>query len=368
MIFGERDTDRCVDVSFRPFQRGDGEGFRRCIEDFYGDGYPYREYLDEEFLLEKCASGRMAVLCGVTSKGEIISTSAVQADDEFSGSALLMLRVVKKAYRGMGIGKAQEERLFEYVERLEGIHSLYADVMTHNSISQKSLVRRGFIYCGVRMMLYRNPVMVPDLPLAKDGKMSQAVMCRKGCTQSVRALYCPMEHAGVALRIYRELGVKCQIFCPAGTADNAERANMTLKLPDSTETDMTWKEEVVHDSYIMKIRKTGADFSKIMEHKMGQVARQEYATVLCYLNLRDPEAVSAYEVLRKKGFFFTGFKPLQENEEYMLLTYTGGQTIRYEDIHLHREGELLLHYIKKHQKCGSLPEGGKKRLKTIKIK
>ena len=74
MEFWEKESGRRASVSFRLFRRGDGEEFRRCIEDFYGDGYPYKEYLEEEFLLEKCASGEMTVLCGVTPDGEIIST------------------------------------------------------------------------------------------------------------------------------------------------------------------------------------------------------------------------------------------------------------------------------------------------------
>ena len=152
-VFENPETKQSAKVRFRPFDKGDGEGFRRCIADFYGDGYPYKEYLDEEFLLEKCASKEMTVLCGLTEQGEIISTSAVRKDEEFKGSALLLLRVVKEAYRGLGIGKAQEEALFRYANRQEGICSLYADVMTHDSVSQGSLVRRGFVYCGMRMML-----------------------------------------------------------------------------------------------------------------------------------------------------------------------------------------------------------------------
>ena len=36
----------------------------------------------------------------------------------------------------------------------------------------------------------------------------------------------------------------------------------------------------------------------------------------------------------------------------MLLAFTGAQTIRYEDIHLHEAGEQLLSYIRLHQKSG----------------
>lgn len=335
-VFENPETKQRAGVCFRPFCKGDGEGFRRCIADFYGDGYPYKEYLDEDFLLEKCGSKEMTVLCGLTDQGEIISTSAVRMDEEFRGSALLMLRVVKEAYRGMGIGKAQEEYLFHYAEKQEGLCSLYADVMTHNSISQGSLVRRGFVYCGLRLMLYRNPVMVPELPLPRDGKMSQAVMCRKGCPQPAKVLHAPAEHAKEVGRIYRELGVECRI-------------DTVYTMPVSAATVLSWKEEAEHHSYIVTVRKVGRDISEILAHKMEQMGRMKDVTLLCYLNLRDLAAVYGYETFRQAGFFFTGLKPLQEKEEYMLLAYTGRQRIRYEDIHLHGDGERLLSYIKAHQ-------------------
>ncbi len=355
MEFWEKESGRRASVSFRLFRRGDGEEFRRCIEDFYGDGYPYKEYLEEEFLLEKCASGEMTVLCGVTPDGEIISTSAVRQDEEFPGSALLMLRVVKEAYRGMGIGKVQEERLFHYAEGQEGVCSLYADVMTHNSVSQGSLARRGFVFCGIRMMLYRNPVMVPGLGLAKDGKMSQAVMCRRGGTHRIGVLYCPSEHIGVVRRIYGELGVECGI-ADADRIDGGVQADgrteyecmlsSSVRAPDRTETNMSWKEEEAHNSYILRVQKVGTDFDKRLTLRMEQIEEHRDATVICYLNLRDVGAVCGYEILVRAGFFFAGLKPMQEKEEYMLLTYIGGQEIRYEDIHLHENGEKLLSYIR----------------------
>lgn len=359
MEFEEKESGRRVTVSFRQLRRGDGEGFRRCIEDFYGDGYPYKEYLEEEFLLEKCASGEMTVLCGVTPDGEIISTSAVRQDEEFSGSALLMLRVVKEAYRGMGIGKAQEECLFRFAEGEKGVCSLYADVMTHNSISQGSLARRGFVFCGIRMMLYRNPVMVPGLGLAKEGKMSQAVMCRRGCRHRIGVLYCPSEHVEEVRRIYGELGVECGIVGRAGIDVNVQADGVSececllsssVKMPKVEETHMSWKEEAVHNSYILTVQKLGRDFEKRLSVRMDEIGKRGDATVVCYLNLRDLSAVLGYETLFKAGFFFTGLKPLQENAEYMLLTYIGGQKIRYEDIHLHENGEKLLSYIKKHRR------------------
>lgn len=336
MLFVNRETGFRAEIDFRLFCKGDGEALRQCVADFYGEGYPYKEYLDESFLLEKISAGDMTVLCGVTREGEIISTSALYRSREFWGSALLMLRVVKNAYRDMGIGKAQEDLLFQFAEEHQKLQSLYADVMTHNSISQRGLVRRGFVYCGLRMMLYRNSIMVPNLSLAQDGRMSQAVMCRKVCAGSVGDLHCPAEHEDEVRRIYGELGVTCGI-------------DTGWVLPLHEKTRLSWQEEEVHHLVIVMVHTVGEDFPEILSCKMGQLKQWEDGTALCYLNLRDGAAVSAYGALRDQGFFFTGIKPLQEEEEYMILAYTGSQRIRYEDIHLHDNGKELLSYIRRHQ-------------------
>lgn len=336
MLFENRNTGLGTEVRFRPFARGDGASFCQCIDDFYDGGYPYKEYLDEEFLLAKIAAGDMTVLCGTTLDGEIISTSALCMSPEFKGSALLMLRVVKKAYRGMGIGTAQEDYLFRFAKEHTTLLSLYADVMTHNSISQRGLVNRGFVYCGIRMMLYRNPVMIPRLNLAKDGKVSQVIMCKSVCARSVGKIYCPVIHKEKVLRIYNELGVDCQI----DTGENQ---------PKYQETRTSWHMDEVHHCAILTVHTVGKNFSKILSVNLEQVSQWENATVLCYLNLCDPAAISAYSVLKNKGFFFTGIKPLQALEEYMLLAYIGTQTIRYEDIHLHDLGKPLMSYIQNQQ-------------------
>jgi len=307
------------------------------VEDFYGDGYPYREYLEEEFLLEKCESGKMLVLCAVTPEGQIVGTSALCLEEEFKGSALLMLRVVKEEYRGMGIGKVQEDRLFQYVEQQHFL-SVYADVMTHNCVSQCSLARRGFVYCGLRMMLYRNSVMVPKLGLWRDGKVTQAIMCRRDGAKDAGVLRCPAEHARMVCQIYQQLGAACSI-------------DTDVILPSGKQTFFTWKKEELHHSCILTVQRAGMDFSEVLRGTMELLGGWADATALCYLNIKDIAANFAYGRLRQAGFYFTGLKPLQERAEYMLLAYTGRQSVRFQDIHLYGEGEKLLSYIRKHRLC-----------------
>ena len=346
MIFEDHGTGRRADVSFRPYQWEDATEFRSCIEDFYSDGYPYKEYLDSAFLMEKSRSGQMVILCGVTREGEIVSTSAVRFDTEFPGSGLLLLRVVKEAYRGMGIGATQERKLFRLIQDKKELCSLYADVMTHNTVSQGSLARRGFVLCGLRLMLYQAEIMVPGLSFLKGSKLSQAVMCRRENMEDAGLLHCPQEHAAIAGHIYEKLGVRCRI-------------DIGLLLPERKKTVDSCQEEIKHHTRVWKVQAIGKDFPQVLERMVENTRHQQGATILCYLNIKDQAAVYAYEKLRENGFFFTGFKPLQSGEEYMLLAHIGDQEICTKKISLYADGSRLLAYIQKHRtsgKGGSLNE------------
>lgn len=145
MVFTNPKTGERVPVEFRPFAPGDEEGFRACIEDYYGGGYPYPEYFEPGFLAGKCAAGDMLVLCGVRSDtGEIVNTCAIRLDGEFPGTGLMLLRVVRPACQGLGIGREQERIQLEYAKPLPAA-SLYADVMTQDCVSQHGLETSGFV-------------------------------------------------------------------------------------------------------------------------------------------------------------------------------------------------------------------------------
>ena len=322
-----------TNISFSPFKKEDFTSFKSCIEDFYGGGYPYKEYLDAEFLEEKCRLGQMIVLCGKKESGEVISTSAIRFDSGFKESGLLLLRVVRSAYQKRGIASAQEEELFRLIKSRNGLCSLYADVMTHNDASQKSLIRRGFIICGIRLMLYDANIMAPGLDLPEKSRLSQAVMCRRENFSSAE-IFCPHEHSGIVQKIYRSLDAKCLV-------------NTDFSPPHKKKTSSSLTEETGHKSLIWKIDAAGEDFPDILTSVLK--AAGEDKIILCYLNIKSPAAVYAYEKMQREGFFFTGLKPLQSDCEYMLLSFIGERNIDTNNICLHESGEELFTYIKTHR-------------------
>lgn len=333
MIFRDRNTGKDIIVSFRPFEITDGPELRKCIADFYGNGYPYKKYLEPEFLWSKCREGNMTVLCGVMDSGEIVSVSALRFDGDFQGNAMLLLRVVKEKYRGLGIGAAQETCLFHELEKKSMLYSDYADVMTHNAVSQGSLIRRGFVVCAIRPALYRKRIMIPGLAASEEDRLSQVVMCRKESAGKPSVLYCPDEHRDAVESIYRKLNQPCILN---SSGKNAELENSLIIRKDEKE----------HGSSVWIIREAGTDFGEILRNE--KIKRKEEGTdiLICYLNAGRPGAENAYKKMKNAGFYFTGIKPLNADGEYLVMADTGQWKPGKDDICLHPEGEWLLRYIR----------------------
>ena len=272
MLFTNRKTGESVSVEFRPFAPGDEEGFRACIEDYYGGGYPYPEYFEPGYLAGKCAAGEMLVLCGVRSDtGEIVNTCAIRLDGEFPGTGLMLLRVVKPAYQGLGIGREQERIQLEYARALSAA-SLYADVMTQDCISQHGLEKSGFALTGLRPGLYDAAVMLPGFEWRPGARLSQAVMCRRWGLADAGELFCPAEHRAAAERIYGALGAAARF---TDSAPGDMRAESVI----------TEEYDARHRGRVLIVRSVGGDFAA----RLGAFGADDAAAV-CYLNLKSPGA------------------------------------------------------------------------------
>ncbi len=323
MLFRNRNTGSELEVEFRPFQPGDEAGFRECIEDFYGAGYPYKEYFKPGYISEKCEDGSMLVLCGVTGDGEIVNTCAIRYDGEFPGSGLMLLRVVKRKCQGMGIGREQERAQLEYAKRVRSC-SLYADVMTHDCVSQHGLGTNGFVLTGLRPVLYKAAVMVPDMSWPEDARLSQAVMCRAADMKDAGRLYCPEEHRRVVQRIYDGLGVAAALdLRPAG----ASGASLIHENVNSAHGNRTWI-----------IERPGPDLAE-------RLKKVRESAFVCYLNLKAAGAEEAYRILSGRGLRFSGLKPLNGNGEYMLLANDALKAGWTDTLHIDGPGQWLVEYI-----------------------
>ncbi len=322
------------EISFFEYTPADHAGFVDCINDFYRGGYPYAKYLEADYLNRKTANGSMIVTVAKNKEGRIIGTSAAQKlTGVFGGSVLLLLRCVLSEYQGKGIASKQEEFLFNLIEKRYGdALSFYADVMTHNNASQKTLTRQGFTLCGLRMMLYKSEIMVPKLNFPAGTKMSQAVYCKAIKSKDVK-LFVPEEHKKIIKSVYEKMGVSCEI---TENGENAEFADKKGKYSVSKKAE--------HFSAELYIEHPAKDFKEAFLPTVKQYLNNGY-TCVAYINAQYGESLSVYEMLKEIGFYFTGIKPLSENGEYLIMSHTKNCSCDIKNIALYEKQFDFLNYI-----------------------
>lgn len=300
-------NDRENGISFREYLPEDYEPFLACINDFYRGGYPYKEYLDPDYLAKETRSGNMIVTVAVTEGGKIVGTSAAQrASGAFYGSVLLLLRCVLSEYRGKGIGSRQEYYLFDLIsKRFADAISLYADVMTHDAASQKTLVKNGFTLCGLRMMLYKNDVIVPALGFPAGTKMTQAIYCKAMRAADVSLCKIP-EHLEAVRAIYESLGVGYGFVEDGGVrTDSSQFSYQTVEIHKKTE---------------FTVDTVGKDFDDTLIKCVKEKLRGGQ-TLVAYINLCRDGCGEAVRKLKAEGFFFSGMKPLSASGEYLVMSH-----------------------------------------------
>ncbi len=292
-------------VSFSLYRDEDYDGFFACINDFYKGGYPYKEYLDRENLKSLSDRGDIIITLAKDSCGRIVGTSsALRLRGRFSGSVLLLLRCVLHKMRGLGIGKMQEMFLLGEVERRFGTaRSFYADVMTHDARSQTTMIKQGFVFCGLRMALYKNEIIVPYIKYGEGTKMSQAIYCKSRKNIKKPTLYAPAELRDVLKEIYSSLGTE-----PNFSEDSS------AALSDA---EYEINENSLHESAEIFVDICGV--CRSLEEEIKAIISKGF-TAAAYVNMSTEGAALVYTALTRLGFYFSGVKPLSDGGEYLVLS------------------------------------------------
>ncbi len=323
---------KTASVTFSLYTNEDYEGFFVCINDFYKGGYPYKEYLDRDNLRNLTEKKDIIITLAKDSLGRIVGTSsALRMNGRFEGSVLLLLRCVLHEMRGMGIGTKQEDFLLEQIQKnWPETLSLYADVMTHNAVSQTTMVHKGFVFCGLRMTLYKNEIIAPYLKYENNTKMSQAIYCKNNSDIKSISLFAPKEHHKVLKEIYDSLGVSLNFH----TDDTPEGGECIYK---------TEKNEL-HKSVQIFVDRHG-DTKKLTE-EIEKIILSGY-TAAAYVNMSLVGYTKTYKALKKYGFYFSGVKPLSKKGEYSVLSNSDGCILVLDDIKLPEEAKSLYQTILK---------------------
>ncbi len=312
------------DIIFSLYEDKDYDGFYNCINNFYDGGYPYKEFLDRKNLQALLNAGDIIITLAKHNSRIVGTSAALRMNGRFSGSVLLLLRSVVKDMRGKSIGTNQEHYLLQQIHNsFPDALSLYADVMTHDAISQNTMIKRGFIFCGLRMTLYKNEIIVPNLTYKSGTKMTQAIYCKGNNIIKECSVFAPKAHHETLRELYSSLGVSLN-FLP----DTACTTTASYEIQAST---LHQKAELFVDIH-------GSTKNYINEIK--ELLSSGY-TAVAYINMSRCGFNDTYNALTELGFYFSGVKPLSSNGEYLVLSHSKNCLTVIDDIKLPKKEPFL---------------------------
>lgn len=323
-------------VWLREYRVGDEQGIIGCIRDEYGNSYVKAQWYSKTAIMENAVTGRDIFIVAQLPNGEIAATTAL-AKIQGRNTAVyeIAAQVVKKKYRGHGIA----QKIFEYSLKLledKNVSAVYSQPVLFHDITQRLLCSLGFHAVGIVPNIFDLEVLHHSYDNGRNTKMPLGiqVMARRG--QNAGRLYLPDRHKAFCRERYEELGAAYEIMESA--VENCG------KMPADSRFSYSYDRK--HKYLEIGILEIGTDFDRQLELLLRTYPLKGKNTANVFINSNDRYAVGAYEKLCKKGFFFTGIKPLCGDGEYIIMHHAGEMPFYLEDLKLNMEFKNIANYIR----------------------
>lgn len=308
------------------------EGLLVCIREEYGDTYIDKRIYDLEWLMEETTAGRLLTAVAFTGSGEAAACVCLRENPPFYGVGNLCMHVVRKAYRGYGIGTplvAWGIGMPE-TERFSAIGSHNA---TFHTMSQRESYDCGLRPCGMLFNLYLSRGFVHSHTNIGE-KLSYAVAAMPLDRREV-SLCIPEEHRAFAEDYYRSVGVPVRFLTEEGPASASG-----LTVIDDKE----------HCALMLCLESCGTELEERVSALLAQCEGKPMQTVSACLELSSPSASWGYRVLTGLGFRFSGLQPFCRGKQYLLLHHSMGVEIPFDRLHIDPAYQAMFDYV-----CASFP-------------
>lgn len=288
------------------------EGLLACIREEYGDTYIDKRVYDLDWLMEETVEGHLLTAVAFTGSGEAAACICLRENPPFYGVGDLCMHVVRKPYRGYGVGTPLVAWIIALQEtgRFTAIGSHNA---TFHTMSQRESYACGLRPCGMLFNLYLSRGFVHSHDNIGE-KLSYVVAAMPLDKREV-SLCMPEEHRAFAANYYRSVGVPVRFLPEEGPA------------PASG---MTVMEDREHCTLTLCLEACGADLEEQVSTLLARCEGQPMQTVSACLELSDTSASWGYRVLTGLGFHFSGLQPFCREKQYLLLHRPMGVDIPFE--------------------------------------
>lgn len=323
--------NRVLRVHFRLFEPKDVNEVIACIRDEYGDTYFKRDFYSPEYIIEAHETGHIHFIVAQTDEGDIAGFMILKHFLPDEQMIEIASQIFKKKYRGFGMAK----KLFDYgMELLEDMpcSGIYCLPVTFHAISQRLLNERGLRATGFIFSIFDMEKIKQSFGGFRNKKHGQAVQVKAKDKQRAGVLYVPREHRAFTEEVYSRLNVSFSL-------------ESILQIPEGIDTEAVCTSDFNNANCAVIVTRPGMNIVRCVTEKLAPCLNMPGITCNVFLNINSPYAVFAYRQLRKQGFFFTGYKALCSEREYMILHHPMDVKIDFRDFAVSNEFQWVLDYI-----------------------
>lgn len=303
----------------------------KCIYSNYGYEYPNYVIYEPAEMKSLLMEGRQWSYLARNDHGQIMAHASLAFHEELPGVPEIGALVCKEFCRGRNVAGKIVENICVQAEK-SGVRALFGMPVAFHPYSQKILGQLGFVPTGA--VLHYVPSFMVGPYADGDRRMDVLVGAKVLSAPGSKAVSVPEKHVSFVQKLYSKLGISCEILPPSegeGEAVYSVSYSSDLKMAE------------------IQIDNAPESFSEDLSEMMRDLSSNRIEMIEVYLNISNPSASWAYEILEGEGFYFSGIIPCSEKGEYMIMANLMGIPMEWDKLVTDGDYSEVVEYIRENQ-------------------
>lgn len=303
----------------------------KCIYSNYGYEYPNYVIYEPSELKALLMEGRQWSYLARNEHGQIMAHASLAFHEELPGVPEIGALVCKEFCRGHNVAGGIVESICSHAEE-SGVKAVFGMPVAFHPFSQKILGHLGFVPTGA--VLHYVPSRMVGPYADGDRRMDVFVGTKILNVSDCRKICVPEKHRSFIKKLYSRLNVEYEEIQP-GSAEGEGIYSMSYSADLGTAE--------------IQIDNAPESFSEDLKNMMMELYKNHAEMAEVYLNISNPSAVWAYEVLEQEGFYFSGIIPCSEKGDYMIMANLMDIPMEWDKLVAVEGYQEIVEYIRKNK-------------------
>lgn len=325
-------------ITLRRIRREDVQAISDAIYQEYGTTY-YKEFVYDAEKLYAYLNDENKFSAVAELNGELAGHLGAWEEKLYPGIWEMGMGIVFKQFRGHNILKYLGGYLAGYIKDVAKARGIMGhNVITH-SISQKQSEQSGMIVNGFTLNFVPSDILISTFTRHKSPETAnkKSSYCYHYINlipdTKEKIVYLADEVTDCVQNIYNTQGLK-RICTPDGTANYTEKNTLICDI------------NTRFGYATINVLEIGSDFAEECRKTITSMKEKNITTIDLLFSADTPAALTAYEELKKDGFYFSALFPNTERGDIVIMENVFSAGVAFEDFELTENAQILLAKIR----------------------